>query len=86
MRILLVCALAMPVFAAPSVDPAQPVKWQPVTLTFDGPSTSEGANPNPFTDYRMSVTFEHSSGEKRVSQGFFAADGDAANSSAKSGC
>ena len=88
MRILLAflpIALGLPVFGTPSVDPARPAKWQAVTLTFDGPSTSEGARANPFTDYRMSVTFEHSSGEKLVSQGFFAADGDAANSSAKSG-
>ncbi len=82
---LVAFALTSAAFAAPSVEPTQPVRWQPVTLTFDGPSASEDATPNPFTDYRMSVTFRHSSGAERTAQGFFAADGDAANSSSKSG-
>ncbi len=30
-------------------------KWHKVTLTFDGPETSERATPNPFTDYRLDV-------------------------------
>ncbi|MCK4958896.1 MAG: hypothetical protein KAT00_05840, partial [Planctomycetes bacterium] len=28
-------------------------KWHKVTLTFDGPKTSETAEPNPFLDYRL---------------------------------
>lgn len=68
------------------MDPAQAVQWQTVAVTFDGPETSEGASPNPFRDYRMSVHFEHAiSGEKFTVPGFFAADGNAAESSAKSG-
>ena len=70
--------------AAPSVQPASPVAWQTVALTFDGPQTSESATPNPFLDYRMSVTFEKD-GAALTAQGFFAADGDAANSSAEGG-
>src|SRR5262245_11374981 len=31
-------------------------KWEPLALTFDGPETSEEAQPNPFTDYRLEVT------------------------------
>lgn len=27
--------------------------WHKVTLTFDGPRTSEDADPNPFLDYRQ---------------------------------
>jgi len=59
-------------------------KWHKVTVTFDGPETSEAAAPNPFRDYRLTVTF--SNGSKRyVVPGFFAADGNAAESSATAG-
>ncbi|WP_367870726.1 tandem-95 repeat protein [Luteolibacter sp. Populi] len=61
-------------------------KWHKVTLSFRGPVTSETATPNPFTDYRLNVTFSHpSSGKSYVVPGYFAADGNAANSSAGSG-
>ncbi len=61
-------------------------QWHKVTLTLDGPSTSEGATPNPFTDYRMNVTFTHpSSGLSYVVPGYFAADGNAANTGATAG-
>jgi hypothetical protein len=60
--------------------------WHRVTLDFEGPETSETANPNPFLDYRLDVTFTHSStGETRIVPGFFAADGGAAETSASSG-
>jgi hypothetical protein len=61
--------------------------WHKVTLTLEGPAAAEkDTAPNPFTDYRMTVTFEHESGSpKYVVPGYFAADGDAANSSASSG-
>jgi len=59
-------------------------KWHDVTLTFSGPQTSETAEPNPFRDYRLSVTFVK--GTKRyVVPGYYAADGNAAESSAASG-
>ncbi len=45
--------------AAPRVEPSQAVRWQPVTMTFDGPQASEAGTPNPFRDYRMSVQFRH---------------------------
>lgn len=81
---LIICAIFS--LAAVHVMPEQPVNWQPVTLTFDGPSTSEDAAVNPFLDYRMSVEFRHrESATTRTVQGFFAADGDAGNSSAKEG-
>ncbi len=61
-------------------------KWHKVTLTFAGPQTSETADPNPFFQYRMNVRFEHArSGKHYVVPGYFAADGDAANTSAASG-
>ncbi len=62
-------------------------QWHKVTLTIDGPFAREtGDDPNPFTDYRMEVTFVHESGEPEyVVPGYFAADGDAAESSATEG-
>lgn len=60
--------------------------WHKVTLTLDGPYAHEQDNePNPFTDYRMTVQFRHADGTKYIVPGYFAADGDAANSSAESG-
>ncbi|UCG49874.1 MAG: DUF5060 domain-containing protein [Phycisphaerales bacterium] len=61
-------------------------KWHKVTLTFEGPQTSEDGKPNPFMDYRLDVIFSHSEGGKsyRV-PGYYAADGDAANTSAEAG-
>ncbi|MCC6798175.1 MAG: DUF5060 domain-containing protein [Candidatus Hydrogenedentes bacterium] len=63
---------------------AEHAKWQPYTISVKGPASSESATPNPFTDYRMTVTFTN--GDKtHVVPGFFAADGDAAESSADAG-
>lgn len=59
-------------------------KWHPVTLSFFGPDTGESATPNPFTDFRLNVTFEQA--DKRcVIPGYYAADGNAAESGADSG-
>lgn len=87
-----------PVSALPLIQPRAPdgdgsieitgerKKWHKITLTLDGPFTHEQDNePNPFTDYRMNVEFTHDSGRKQLVPGYFAADGDAANSSAQSG-
>jgi hypothetical protein len=62
-------------------------QWHKVTLTFDGPQADESSNaPNPFMDYRMTVAFAHESGSPSYTiPGYFAADGNAANSSATSG-
>lgn len=60
--------------------------WHNVTLTLDGPFAHEQDNiPNPFTDYRMEVTFKHESGKQYVVPGYFAADGNAKNTSAEAG-
>ena len=60
--------------------------WHKLTFDFTGPLTSETAEPNPFTDYRLDVTFTHpASGRSLLVPGYFAADGDAANTSADSG-
>ncbi len=34
-------------------------RWHKISLSFNGPNTSETANPNPFSDYRVDVTFTH---------------------------
>ena len=59
-------------------------KWHKVTLTFEGPETSEKNENNPFLNYRLNVTFTQNN-QKFVVPGYFAADGNAANSSASSG-
>ena len=59
-------------------------KWHRVTLVFDGPETSEMAENNPFLNYRLEVTFTNGQ-EKFVVPGFYAADGNAAETSADSG-
>jgi len=59
-------------------------KWQPITLTFEGREVSEKDSINPFLDYALWVNFENGD-EKFSVPGYFAADGDAANSSADSG-
>lgn len=59
-------------------------QWHKVTLSLAGPQASETGTPNPFLDYRMAVTF--SNGElSYMVPGYFAADGNAAESSATAG-
>ncbi|MGN6817262.1 MAG: DUF5060 domain-containing protein [Sphingomonas sp.] len=59
-------------------------QWHDVQLTFAGPQTSETAKVNPFLNYRLNVTFRH--GDKvYVVPGYYAADGNAAETSATSG-
>ncbi|PAY17790.1 hypothetical protein CKO51_19990 [Rhodopirellula sp. SM50] len=61
-------------------------QWHKVTLDVNGPFAHEKDNrPNPFTDYRMTVLLKHSGGTQYTVPGYFAADGNAGNSSAESG-
>jgi hypothetical protein len=59
-------------------------QWHDVILTFEGPATSESAEPNPFLHYRLDVTFTKGARKYRV-PGYYAADGNAAETSAKDG-
>ncbi len=60
--------------------------WHVVTLTFTGPATAEDATPNPFRDYRLNVRFTHAAGGASFTvPGYFAAGGDAAETSATAG-
>jgi len=91
------CVVLLPVLAAVSVlqarQPSGAVvsgelrQWHKVTLTLDGPKADESASaPNPFVDYRLTVTFAHESGTPVYHvPGYFAADGIAATSGAASG-
>ena len=61
-------------------------KWHKVTVTFNGPDTAENATPNPFMDYRLNVRFTHiGTGQSLLVPGYYAADGNAANTSGDSG-
>jgi len=59
-------------------------RWHKVTLSFAGPAASETAEPNPFTDYRLNVTFRHGD-TTMVVPGYYAADGRAADTGAAAG-
>jgi hypothetical protein len=86
MKLLLSLLLAaLPLAAQIRIDGDRKL-WHRVTMTFDGPQTAEDATPNPFRDYRLNVTFGHpASGKRYTVPGYFAADGNAAESSAKAG-
>ena len=79
-----------PVAPAQTVEPGSVTvhgerkKWHKITLAFGGPASSETAEPNPFTDYRLTVTFRN--GDKSYAvPGYYAADGKAANTGAEAG-
>jgi hypothetical protein len=58
--------------------------WHKITLTFPGPETSEYDTLNPFTDYRLDAEF--TKGDVKITvPGYFAADGNASETSARSG-
>jgi hypothetical protein len=79
-------ATASPVGQGAAAVTGELKRWHKVTITIDGPATSEDATPNPFLDYRMDVTFRHAAtNTSYVVPGYFAADGDAANTSATAG-
>ena len=59
-------------------------KWHKITLTFDGPETAEMHTYNPFLNYRLEVIFRKGDRQYLV-PGYFAADGNAGESSATKG-
>jgi len=59
-------------------------QWHTLTFTFNGPQTSESADVNPFTDFRLTVTFSRHDKVYEV-PGYYAGDGNAGNSGARSG-
>jgi hypothetical protein len=69
------------------VDVSGPTKlWHPITLTLQGSTADEESNPIPFLDHRLLIFFDHpSSDESVIVPGYFAADGNAAETGATSG-
>ena len=87
-HLLLLALPALSLTGAESVTITGELKqWHKVTLVLDGPRAHErDTAPNPFTDLAFNVTFTHESGAPSYEvPGYFAADGDAANSGAESG-
>ncbi|MBB6431115.1 DUF5060 domain-containing protein [Algisphaera agarilytica] len=81
---VLVSAVVLALATTSSAGENRVMIWHAFSQEFQGPETSESATPNPFTDYRLDVTFTN--GEATyVVPGYFAADGDAANTSADNG-
>lgn len=67
-----------------NANQSMPQIYHTITLDFVGPQTSETSPVNPFTDYHLWVRFTH--GDKTTTiRGFYAADGDAADSGAEAG-
>lgn len=78
-------AETLDVSSAPSISGEQKV-WHPITFTYTSSSTySETGSPNPFTDRRLYMDFTGPSAQTYRVHGYFAADGNAAESSATSG-
>ena len=59
--------------------------WHTTTLLFDGPQTSEENSNNPFLNFRFNVLFTSPTGNTYQVPGYFAADGNAAETGATSG-
>ena len=85
--VLLLALLGVWCTAPPAADVEGALKrWHPLTLTFEGPQADEEDALNPFRDYRLLVTFTHpASGAILTAPGYFAADGEAAETSATGG-
>ena len=62
-------------------------QWHKITLDLNGPYAAEtDKNPNPFSDYRMTVTFTHETGSPVYKvPAYFATDGKAGESGATEG-
>ena len=59
-------------------------KWQKITLSFNGDTFNESQEDNPFLNYRLNVVFK-SQNKTYTVPGFYATDGNASETSAKSG-
>lgn len=72
--------------ATPQVEISpNPTEFQPVTLTFEGPEASETGDVNPFRDYVLEVGFGLHGRTNYWLRGYFAADGNAAETGANAG-
>ncbi len=69
---------------SPQQETVRVNQWEKMTLSFEGPELSEDGTDNPFLHYRLQVEFKLD-GKTISVPGFFAADGDAAESGAEKG-
>lgn len=81
---LIIVFLLLVVVGCQPKKPVEAQKWDKVVINFQGPESAEAADLNPFTDYRLNVTFEHGTKTYLV-PGYFAADGNASETGAVSG-
>ena len=64
---------------------AQVEQWDTYEIVLEGPMASENGEVNPFLDMRLEASFTHEDGTAYQIPGFFAADGQAAETGADSG-
>ena len=69
---------------SPTLPSGELKQWHKISLSFDGPLLEEQGDDNPFLNYRLNVRFTQGDREYLV-PGYFAADGNAANTSATRG-
>ncbi len=68
-------------------EDGDPTAWDPITYTYTGPCVSEDGSPNPFLDYRfeLALTSYDDGSVGFIVPGYYAADGNAAETGATSG-
>jgi len=77
-------ASCQPVSGQPVRVEGDLMQWHRVTLVLEGPGTSEADMENPFLDYRVDVLFSKGQKSYRI-PGYYAADGNAGESSSTEG-
>lgn len=83
--IVALCLSTMQLYASSATHMGELKKWHKVTVQYTSDANySETGSTNPFTDRRLIVTFTNG-GTTYVVEGYFAADGDAADTNASSG-
>ncbi len=83
--IILLLSFCYQLFAQTPAIQGKFIKWHTLRFIFDGPQCSEtDFSPNPFLDFRLEVTFTNGTIQYKI-PGFFAADGNSAETGAISG-
>ena len=83
--LLLISVISCQPKTSPEIEIEGELKqWHKITLKIPGPETSEWAKENPFLNYKLEVVFSKDN-KSFVVPGYFAADGNAAETSADQG-
>ena len=83
--IAVTCSILVSCNYSPEIQITGEMKvWHILTFTFTGPESGEYDTINPFTDYRLDVEFSDGK-QQLIVPGYFAADGNAAETSAGNG-